>query len=145
MVGGNIIAVWRKNNPAAFFLKAEREQIVQAIQEAEEKAHIAIKVYLERTSSLPVIERAWQVFCQFQMAESAQYGSILFYFAVKNKLFAVVSNDEIQKKISQDIWEKIGETIQTSFSREKFGEGLVEGICLVGEYLSHSSFNIPSE
>lgn len=137
--GWYIIAARGRNNPATFFRKTELEQIVQAIEEVEKKAHIGIKVYLEKTSSLPVIERAWQVFCQLQMDEPAQYDSGLFYFAVKNKLFALVSDGGIQKKVSQDIWEKVGEAIQTNFRQEKFGEGLVKGIRLVGEEFMEQS------
>lgn len=57
---------------------------------------------------------------------------IMFYLAVKDKKFAVIGDEGINKNVPAGFWDLVRDKMQEQFKQEKFTEGLCEGIKMTG-------------
>jgi uncharacterized membrane protein len=69
------------------------------------------------------------------MYKTALRNGVLFYFAVKDRKFAIIGDAGIHAKVPEGFWDKIKELMLKDFIEGKFTEGLSEGILLAGEQL----------
>ncbi|MFP9115789.1 TPM domain-containing protein [Flavobacterium sp. RHBU_3] len=119
-----------------FFLSAEDEKaVVEAIQQAESNTSGEIRVHIENTSEKPPLERAQEVFQFLNMHETAARNGVLFYVGVKDRSFAIVGDEGIDKVVEPDFWNATKELIISHFKQQRFKQGLVEGVLLAGERL----------
>lgn len=119
-----------------FFLSAEDEKaVVEAIQQAESNTSGEIRVHIENTSEKPPLERAQEVFQFLNMHETAARNGVLFYVGVKDRSFAIVGDEGIDKVVEPDFWNATKELIISHFKEQRFKQGLVEGVLLAGERL----------
>lgn len=124
-----------RSRPNTFFTKGEKEQIVQAIREAEGRTSGEIRVYLERKAKGNVLERAKKVFENLGMTKTKLRNGILIYFSLVDHSFAVLGDRGIHDKVGDSFWQEIALTLQSFFSRGEFLEGLEAGIRRIGEVL----------
>lgn len=124
--------VFKKN---IFLSKDEVREVVEAIKKAESQTCGEIRVHLEKSTSVPVIERAKEVFVQLGMANTKQKNGVLIYLALKNKLFAIIGDEGINRIVGNNYWDKIKDKMQEHFKKGEFACGLVEGIAAVGAEL----------
>lgn len=118
------------------FLSAEDEKaVVEAIQQAESNTSGEIRVHIENTSEKPPLERAQEVFQFLNMHETAARNGVLFYVGVKDRSFAIVGDEGIDKVVEPDFWNATKELIISHFKQQRFKQGLVEGVLLAGERL----------
>jgi uncharacterized membrane protein len=115
-----------------FFTKQEAEQIVRTIAEAEKRTSGEIRLHVEDSCSVPVLQRAEEVFTKYGMHKTAEHNGVLFYLAIKTHDFAVAGDSGIHEKVTQDFWEEIRKTVLQHFKEEKYTEGLCKGIELCG-------------
>lgn len=118
------------------FLTAKQEQaIVNAIKTAEKNTSGEIRVHIENQSEKPPIERAQEVFYQLEMDQTHLKNGILFYLAVSSKQFAIIGDEGIHEKVSNNFWEKVKNKVLDHFSVKRYDEGLIQGILEVGKQL----------
>lgn len=118
------------------FLNAADEQaIVAAIQQAEKNTSGEIRVHIENTSGKPPLERAQEVFQFLKMHETAARNGVLFYIGVKDRSFAILGDDGIDKVVENDFWDCTKDVVITHFKDGRFVQGLTEGILRAGERL----------
>ena len=119
------------------FTKDEREDIRQAILNAELDTSGEIRVHIEDTCSGEVLDRASDIFKKLKMHKTERRNGVLFYLAVKNRKFAVLGDKGINAVVEDDFWDDIKALLLEHFREEKYAEGLIKGIELVGTKLKN--------
>ena len=118
-----------------FLSKAEEQEIVLAIVEAEKNTSGEIRVHIEEhTEKLP-LERAQEVFFELKMDETQDRNGVLFYICVSDKKFAIIGDKGINEAVESDFWDCTKDTVIANFKEGNFKKGLVEGILRAGERL----------
>ena len=118
-----------------FFSKDQRDDIKQAIMNAELDTSGEIRVHIEKVCDGEVMDRAAHVFNKLKINNTEQSNGVLFYLAVKNRKFAIIGDEGINKTVPEDFWENIKLKMLNQFREGNFSEGLVEGITIIGKYL----------
>ena len=119
----------------SFFSKEQKEDIKQAILNAELDTSGEIRVHIEKVCDGEVMNRAAYIFGKLNMKDTEQRNGVLFYLAVKNRKFAIVGDEGIHKAVPDSFWEEIKIKMLNQFREENFTEGLIEGISIIGSYL----------
>jgi uncharacterized membrane protein len=118
-----------------FLSTKEEQEIVNAICEAEKNTSGEIRVHLEKSTSIPAMHRAQEVFNQLEMQKTKDSNAVLVYVAVENKLFAICGDKGIDAVVPDNFWETIKLVIANNFQRGNFKQGLIDGILLAGTQL----------
>ena len=118
-----------------FFTKEEQQKIVAAIKEAELNTSGEIRVHIENHCKEEALERAAEVFYDLKMDRTAARNGILFYLAVKDRKFAIIGDEGINKEVEHDFWNDIKDEMISNFKENKFAEGLIAGILKCGDKL----------
>ena len=118
-----------------FFTKEEQQKIVAAIKEAELNTSGEIRVHIENHCKEEALERAAEVFYDLKMNHTAARNGILFYLAVKDRKFAIIGDEGINKEVEHDFWNDIKDEMISNFKENKFAEGLIAGILKCGDKL----------
>lgn len=118
-----------------FFTREQRDDIKQAIMNAELDTSGEIKVHIDSKCKGEVMDKAAKVFKKLKIHETELHNGVLFYLAVKNRKFAVIGDEGINKVVPEDYWEKLKADMLDAFREEKFTEGLIEGISRTGKFL----------
>lgn len=118
------------------FLSADDEKaIVEAIQQAEKNTSGEIRVHIEKTSEKPPLERAQEVFFVLGMEATTARNGVLFYVGVKDRSFAIIGDEGIDKAVENDFWDCTKDVVIGHFKENRFAQGLTEGILRAGERL----------
>jgi uncharacterized membrane protein len=118
-----------------FFTKEQREDIRQAILNSELDTSGEIRVHIETNCKGDVLDRAAYIFDKMGMQKTEKRNGVLFYLAVKNRRFAVIGDLAINAVVPENFWDDLKNLLLNHFREEKFTEGLVEGITMVGTHL----------
>ena len=118
-----------------FLSKAEEQEIVHAIVEAEKNTSGEIRVHLEEHTEKSPLERAQEVFFELKMDETQDRNGVLFYVCVSDKKFAIIGDKGINEAVESDFWDCTKDTVIANFKEGNFKKGLVEGILRAGERL----------
>ena len=118
-----------------FLSKAEEQEIVQAIVEAEKNTSGEIRVHIEEHSEKSPLDRAQEVFFELKMNETQDRNGVLFYICVSDKKFAIIGDKGINDVVESDFWDCTKDTVIANFKERNFKKGLVEGILRAGERL----------
>ncbi|MEE4255452.1 MAG: TPM domain-containing protein [Bacteroidales bacterium] len=118
-----------------FFTREQIDDIKQAIMNAELDTSGEIRVHIDTKCKGDVMEKALKVFKKLKIHETELRNGVLFYLAVKNRKFAVVGDEGINKVVPDDFWERIKADMLDAFREEKFTDGLVDGITQTGTHL----------
>ena len=118
-----------------FFSKEEQRRIVSAIKEAELDTSGEIRVHIENHCKEEALERAAELFYDLKMDRTAARNGILFYLAVKDRKFAIIGDEGINRNVEHDFWNDIKDEMTSRFKEKQFTEGLTNGILKCGEKL----------
>ena len=118
-----------------FFSKEEKKQITDAIAAAELNTSGEIRLHVEGSCKIDVLDRAAYVFGKLNMHETAQRNGVLFYLAVKDRKFAILGDAGINQVVPDTFWDEIKETMLGFFKDGKFADGVSTGILMAGEQL----------
>ena len=118
-----------------FFSKEEQQKIVSAIKEAELNTPGEIRVHIENRCKGETLERAAEMFYELKMDHTAARNGILFYLAVKDRKFAIIGDEGINRNVEHDFWNDIKDEMTSKFKEGQFTEGLVAGILKCGNKL----------
>lgn len=133
----------------AFFTDTEQQQIIAAIQHAEKQTSGEIRVHIEPECKGDPYDRAQEVFTKLGMHATAQKNGVLFYVAYTDKKLAVLGDQGIHEKVTQDFWEEEKELMTANFKTGHYCDGLCIAIQKAGEklkaYFPHDSENDQDE
>ena len=119
----------------SFFSKEEKDNIRQAIVNAELNTSGEIRVHIEDKCNEDVLDRAAYVFDKLKMNKTELRNGVLFYLALKSHKFAILGDRGINAKVPEDFWNNIKEMMAEHFSKGEFAEGLIKGIEEAGKKL----------
>lgn len=121
-------------SPAAadFFTSQEKDDIKQAIMNAELDTSGEIRVHIENTCSGDVMDRAAFIFRQLGMNKTELRTGVLIYLAVKNRRFAIIGDSGIHSVVPENYWDDIKARMLNYFRENRFTEGLTEAITSTG-------------
>jgi uncharacterized membrane protein len=121
--------------PSNFFSAEEKNQITEAIREAELNTSGEIRIHIEGKCSEDALDRASYLFEKLGMHLTELRNGVLFYLAVKDHKFAILGDAGINQVTPDDFWENIKDVMGEKFKEGSFTEGLSKGILLAGEQL----------
>jgi len=122
-------------NVRKFFTEQDQLAIKNAIVQAEKDTSGEIRVHIEDTFTGDVLDQAAFIFKKLKMHKTEQRNGVLFYFAIRNRKFAIIGDAGINAKVPEGFWDRIKEIMTEHFRNNRFTEGLAEGIKLAGEQL----------
>ena len=118
------------------FLTATQEQdLIDAIKIAEKNTSGEIRVHIEKSTKIPPMERALEVFYFLKMDRTEQRNGVLFYIAVESKKFAILGDEGINNLVPDDFWDSEKELVLSHFKKGEFTKGLELAIIEVGNKL----------
>lgn len=120
---------------ANFFTEEDKKRLVLAIQQAEKNTSGEIRLHVENTCSTNPMVRAIKLFGKLKMNQTKQRNGVLFYLAVKDKVFTILGDKGINDVVPIYFWDNIKDNLQASFKEGHFVDGLVAGILAAGEQL----------
>ena len=120
---------------AQFLTDQEQEQIVAAIQEAENNTSGEIRVHIDDKCKEDVLDRAAYLFEKLEMHKTDLRNGVLFYLAHEDRKFAILGDAGINRKVQPGFWDEIKEMMATHFKNSEFVEGLSKGVLMAGEQL----------
>jgi len=113
----------------SLFTAEQIKQIEASIKSAEENTSGEIRVYVDgRCKEDDVVKYAQQVFHKTGMNKTVLANGVLFYFAIKDRQFAVIGDKAIHQNVTPAFWTLLRDIMQKQFAQGKFTEGLCEAI-----------------
>ena len=125
---------WQKKKD--FFTEEEKQQLVEAIQKAEQQTSGEVRIFLEsKCKYVDALDRDQEIFFSLKMNETEQRNGTLIYVAVKDKQAAVLGDEGIHQKVGQQYWEDVVKKMLLEFKNQKLADGICKGIHDLGEAL----------
>ena len=129
---------WQKD--PEFYSEKEKQQLVDAIQKAEQRTSGEVRVFVEsRCRFINAADRAKEIFYKLEMFKTEQRNATLIYLAVKDRQAAVYGDEGIHQKVGTDYWKELVTRMLNYFREEKLADGVCHGISALGESL-HNYF-----
>ena len=113
----------------------EDRQVVEAIKQAELNTSGEIKVHIENHCRGNVEQRSLVVFNRLKLHETKLRNGVLIYLAVKDRKFAILGDEGINKVVEANFWNEVKDLMLAFFKEGRFAEGLEQGIMRCGEKL----------
>lgn len=113
----------------------EQEQIVHAIQIAENKTSGEIRVAVEKHCNSSAMDRAAFYFNKLGMHKTALRNGVLIYLATEDHLFAIIGDEGINNRVMPDFWETTKEQMLLHFKKGDLASGVSDGIISAGKQL----------
>lgn len=124
------------HKPKEFFSAKDKEQIVQAIRNAERETSGEIRVYVEsRNPLVNVMERAAEIFFNLKMQQTDDRNAVLLYIAMKDKELALFGDEGIYKRVGVDYWNNEVKNMISQFSKDNISNGIEQCIQHIGQTL----------
>ena len=126
------------NKKKEFFTPAEKVQLVEAIQKAEQRTSGEIRVYFESECRfVDAIDRAEELFFKLGMDKTELRNATLIYVAVKDHQAAVYGDKGIHEKVGAQYWQDVVAKMLLYFRKNNLADGVCQGISDLGEALVH--------
>jgi uncharacterized membrane protein len=125
---------WQKEKD--FFTEEEKQQLVEAIQKAEQRTSGEVRLFVESNCRfVDPTDRAKELFLQLGMDKTKDRNGTLIYVAVKDHQAAILGDIGIHQKVGQHYWEDEIRKMFLYFKQEHLAEGLCNIINDIGEAL----------
>lgn len=122
--------------PARQFLtEKEEQQIVEAINEAEQKTSGEIRVHIEHHCKRDPLERAARIFHELGMDQTKLENGVLIYIASEDHKTAVYAGKGIHKQVEEEFWRDVLNILIKHFKQDAYEEGIEKAVFKVGEKL----------
>jgi uncharacterized membrane protein len=125
---------WQKKKD--FFSQEENQQLVDAIQKAEQQTSGEVRIFVEsKCKYVDALDRAQEIFFSLKMNETELRNGTLIYVAVKDKQAAVFGDEGIHQKVGAQYWKDVVTKMLFQFRNQKLADGICQGIHDLGEAL----------
>lgn len=118
-----------------FFTEEQRQKISEAIGAAERNTSGEVRIHVDNSCKIDVLDQAAEVFKKLKMHETDLRNGVLFYLAVDDHKFAILGDKGINEKVPTNFWDMIRDQMLEHFKKKEFTEGLIKGIGMAGEQL----------
>ena len=124
-------------NAEKILTPSKRDEIRAAIKKAEKVTSGEIRLVIEDTCKVDVLDRAAHLFHKLKMDLTKERNGVLIYVSVDDHKFAIIGDAGIHKIVKDDFWNKIKEEMAQHFREGKIAEGIIHAIHEAGNALSH--------
>src|SRR5215467_10362989 len=101
-----------------FFTDDEKQSIVDAVREAEQRTSGEVRVFVEhRCRYVNAIDRAVEIFESLEMQRTELRNATLVYVAIKDHQLAIFGDEGIHQKVGNDYWADEVVKIINTFNR----------------------------
>jgi uncharacterized membrane protein len=121
--------------PSEFFNETQKQQITQAVKDAEHNTSGEIRVHIESDCNEDVLDRAAYIFAKLDMHKTKLRNGVLFYLSSNDRKFAILGDAGINAVTPENFWDEIKETVISEFKKGEFALGLSTGIKMAGDAL----------
>lgn len=118
-----------------FISRAEEEAVLDAIRHAEKNTSGEIRVHFSEKIKTDVLSDARLVFEALKMHVTARRNGVLIYIVPRQKQFAIIGDEGIDKVTEENFWEKVKDQMQAEFKEGRMMQGIVVGIEEVAKVL----------
>lgn len=118
-----------------FLTQEEEQEIIAAIQKAEQKTSGEIRVHIEDHTDDDHFVHATEIFHQLKMNQTELRNGVLIYIAVSDHKFVILGDKGINEVVADNFWETTKDVIQNQFKKGNFKQGLIDGVLKAGEEL----------
>jgi uncharacterized membrane protein len=123
-----------------FFTAEEKQHIVEAVQQAEQRTSGEIRVFVaSRCKYVDAIDQAAEIFFGLEMQKTEQRNAVLIYVAIKDRQLAIFGDEGIHQKVGDAYWKDKVKKMIGNFNRSNYAEGIRQCVLEVGEAL-HAYF-----
>ena len=127
-------------NKKEFFSSEEKQRIIDAIRESEQRTSGEIRIYLEsHCRFVDPLDRAAEVFWGLKMEQTHFHNAVLVYVAVRDHQYAIYADHGIHEKLGDQFWKEEVKAMQKHFKENHVAEAIEQVIRDVGRAL-HTHF-----
>lgn len=119
-----------------FLSNKEKDQIMAAIEEAEKCTSGEIRVHIEAGIGKDPLVRAKEVFEKLGMIKTDLRNGVLIYLAAKDRRFAIIGDQGIDRVVPVNFWEETKEQMSLLFKDGRFVDGVCYGVKSTGQHLA---------
>lgn len=119
-----------------FLNELRHDEIVAAIQKAEQKTSGEIRVFISRHEPEDAIAAAQTQFTQLGMDKTAERNGVLIFVAPRVRKFAIIGDTAVHEHCGNPFWEAVAAAITGEFKQGRFTEGILHAIHKAGELLA---------
>ena len=125
---------WQKKKE--FFSEQEKQQLVSAIQNAEQQTSGEVRIFVEsKCKYVDALDRAQEIFIKLKMNETELRNGTLIYVAVKDRQAAVYGDQGIHQKVGEQYWKETVAKMLLLFRTQRLTDGICQGIHDLGQAL----------
>ena len=118
------------------FNETQQQQIVAAIQAAEQRTSGEIRVYVEsHCRYVNPIHRAAEIFAGLNMEKTAARNGVLVYVALKDRQLALFGDEGINRKVGSAFWNEQVRNILGHFNKADYAGGIARVVAEIGTAL----------
>lgn len=119
-----------------FFTEEEKQAIVEAVRQAEQRTSGEVRVFVEnRCRYVNAIDRAIEIFENLQMHKTQLRNAVLVYVAIKDRQLAIFGDEGIHQKVGNQYWADEVVKMINAFNRDNIAEGIAQCVTNIGEAL----------
>ncbi|MFW6158172.1 MAG: TPM domain-containing protein [Planctomycetota bacterium] len=126
----------RPKNPDQFLTGDEAEQVEAAIARAERRTSAEIKLIIARYCWMGLEKKAAMLFKKHGLDQTEQRNCVLILLVTTERKFLIYGDEGIDEKVGQTFWEDVRDVMGAAFRDDRFGDGLAEGVGLIGDKLA---------
>jgi uncharacterized membrane protein len=93
--------------PSEFFNETQKQQITQAVKDAEHNTSGEIRVHIESDCNEDVLDRAAYIFAKLDMHKTKLRNGVLFYLSINDRKFAILGDAGINAVTPENFWDEI--------------------------------------
>ena len=127
---------WQKQKD--FFTPAEKETILAAIRQAEQRTSGEVRLYVEsKCHFVDALDRAKEMFLKLKMDATAERNATLVYIAVDDRQAAIYGDEGIHQKVGQQYWQDEIQKMLLYFQKQHLVDGIVQCVKDIGDALHY--------
>ena len=112
------------SNLKKLFSEQDKNILIQAIKDAENRSSAEIRIHLESHCKGNVLDRAAKVFAQLGMHKTALRTGVLIYLAINDRKVAIIGDQGINALVAKDFWTECYEIMAKHFAEGDFVGGI---------------------
>ena len=122
--------------PREFVDQLQRNEIVAAIREAEQKTSGEIRVFISRKPVPDALMEAQTHFQEMGMDRTRDRNGVLIFVAPHSHKFAVIGDTAVHAKCGEGFWQELTLEMSHYFRGSDFTSGIIHGVRKAGELLA---------
>jgi uncharacterized membrane protein len=115
--------------------KQEEQQVIAAIQSAEQDTSGEIRVHFQRRAKENLLDAAKKTFLELRMQNTRLRNAALIVVFLESRKFAILGDKGINEAVPDNFWDETRDLMGALFREGKIAEGLCAGIAQIGEKL----------